>query len=133
MLTTAQQLSPNPFAIRTRYAVLRLRTAPSWYGPRVTEQTLASRIRARAAELHYDAKDADTQRALRRQIADELSTRIQNVVQALGRADGQGQGGGRARTISDEHRCPCCQQPYQTQRAREVAKSFMAKLLKRTK
>ena len=120
-----------------RHAVLRLtrvgvlELAP-WY-PRVVTETLASQIRALAAERHYDTLDADAQRALRRAIADELGTKIQNVVQALGRTDGQGRGGGKTRTIPDEHRCPCCQQPYQTQRAREVAEGFLSKLLKRVK
>jgi hypothetical protein len=68
---------------------------------------------------------------LRREIADELGTRIQNVVNAIGRREGQGRGGGRARTIPAEHRCPCCEQLYQTQRAQEAAERFVARLAKR--
>jgi len=111
---TAQQLSPNPFIVHTRYAVLRLRIAPSWYGPAVTEQTLASRIRARAAELDYDAKDADTQRALRRQIAEELGTLTQNVVKALK------QTGTRGAPRIHTDRCPYCEQALLTKGAREA-------------
>jgi len=114
------------FGVHTRYAVLRLRTAPSWYGPAVTEQTLASQIRARAAELHYDGADADTQRALRRQIADELGTITQNVVTALKHR------GQRGRARVHEERCPVCERAVLDNATREAIARNTAKP-KRTK
>jgi len=103
------------------------------YSARVPDTpTLASQIRARAAELDYDKADAEEQRALRRQIADELGTITQNVVNALKRTGTHG-GARVERTITEEHRCPCCKQIYQSQLARAEAEQFIAKLSKRKK
>jgi hypothetical protein len=81
----------------------------------VTQQTLAAQIRQVAAERGYDKLDADAQRAVRREIADELGTIVQNVVNALKRTGRQG----RKAAPRDEHHCPTCGQALRTQRARE--------------
>jgi len=119
--TTAQQLSLNPFNVCSPYAVLRLRIAPSWYGSRVTE-TLASQIRALAAERHYDQLDPNAQRALRREIADELGTLTQNVVKALK------QTGTKGRRREHAERCPLCEHAIVSHSMREAIARNMPKL-----
>lgn len=46
-------------------------------------ETLADRIRALAAQRRYEHLGVDAQRVLRREIADALGTRLQNVAKAL--------------------------------------------------
>jgi hypothetical protein len=98
----------------------------------VTQQTLAAQIRQLAAERGYDKLDADAQRAMRREIADELGTRIQNVVKALKQdPERQGKGGGAPRVHSD--RCPLCEQALLTHAAHNAIEHNLPRLLPKRK
>jgi hypothetical protein len=93
----------------------------------VTQLTLAAQIRQLAAERGYDELDADAQRALRREIADELGTIPESVTSALKHRGRQG----RQAAPRDEHHCPTCGQALRTQRAREEVERNAAKPIKR--
>lgn len=104
-----------------RYTLLHFERGPQtrqrrpWYTSAVTA-TLASQIRQLAAERGYDKLKPDAQRVMRREIADELGTKIQNVVNAIDRGKAPM---GRPRTAP---RCPTCGHRLTAEEARQMAK-----------
>jgi len=129
LIARPQMIFPSP---RSQHVVLlRFERGPEhassldtghrrpWYVRRVTQQTLASQIRALAAERGYDKASPDEQRALRREIADELETRIQNVAKALVQTGQRGLGRPRVH----HERCPWCDQALVSDSAKRAARA----------
>lgn len=105
----------------------------SWYPRALTDEypSLAAQIRALAEERGYYTLDDDAKREMRRALALELRTRIQNVVGALAKDPrNQGRGGGRPREPHIQ-RCPACQQALRNDAARLALQQVVVSKRKR--